>query len=404
MKVEYLIIIDGKVPFCRDKNSFDSFLQSNADITIKGNNFKHKKLTVKYELQGGETEADKNRFFHIKLKCSDDSKIEEFHELLSATSKLLYMASEKKPQILWDDVGFYYSEKAYPIIHEVENLMRKLITKFMLTNVGLGWTKDTIPEGLKSSTRTDAKNNNNYLYETDFKDLATFLFDEYKTLDVQGLVDKIKTIEKTTSDISLAEFKGFVPQSNWDRYFKQHVDCEGSYIQTRWSKLYLLRCKVAHNNFFTKTDFEQLAKLVKEIKPKIEGAISNLDKIEVPEEEREELAEVVASKNSALYYDYIHKWKSVEESLSNLYVQLTEKEVLEIPYVGRNRAPHICLKELVNRDLITKDMYMQTQDIMRVRNMIVHGSAINFSPMDITIGIKKMNELLDILSFIENDS
>lgn len=404
MQVEYLIIIDGKIPFCRDKKSFDSFLQSNADITIKGSKFKHKKLTVEYELQGGETEADENRFFHIKLKCIDDSKIEEFHELLSATSKLLHMASGKKPQLLWDDVGFYYSEKAYPIIHEVENLMRKLITKFMLTNVGLGWTKDTIPEGLKRSTRTDAKNNNNYLYETDFKDLATFLFDEYKTLDVQGLVEKIKTVEKISSDISLAELKGFVPQSNWDRYFKQHVDCAGSYIQTRWSKLYLLRCKVAHNNFFTKTDFDQLIKLVEEIKPKIEGAISNLDKIEVPEEEREELAEVVAANNSESYYEYIHKWKYVEERLLNAYFVLNGTEVFSQPKVGRLRAPYICLKELMDRELITKDMYMQIQDVMRVRNMIVHGSAIEFSHMDIAVRINKMNELLDELAILESDS
>lgn len=177
MKVEYLIIIDSNNPFCRDKKSFDNFLQSNADISIKGNVFKHKLLEVEYELQGGENEADKNRFFHIKLTSKDDSKIDEFQDLLKATRTLLHMAFDKRPQILWDDISFYYSEKAYPIIHEIENLMRKLITKFMLTNVGLGWTRDTVPEELKKSTRTEPANNNNYLYETDFKDLSTFLFD-----------------------------------------------------------------------------------------------------------------------------------------------------------------------------------------------------------------------------------
>jgi hypothetical protein len=106
LQVEYLIIIDSGNPFCRDKKSFDNFLQSNADITILGNQFKHKSLEVTYEVQGGETEADKNRFFHIKLNCKDSSRIDEFQDALKATRKLLHMASDKKPQVLYQSVVF----------------------------------------------------------------------------------------------------------------------------------------------------------------------------------------------------------------------------------------------------------------------------------------------------------
>ncbi|AVF95386.1 hypothetical protein AL552_17305 [Vibrio diabolicus] len=396
MKVEYLIIIDSGNPFCRDKKSFDNFLQSNADISIRGNIFKHKSLEVEYELQGGETEADKNRFFHIKLNSKDDSRIDEFQDLLKATRKLLHMASDKKPQVLWDDMSFYYSERAYPTIHEIENLMRKLITKFMLTNVGLGWTKDAVPEELKKSTRTEPANNNNYLYETDFKDLSTFLFDEYRTLDIKALNEKIRLLEGKGDEVSLSEFKGFLPKSNWERYFREHVDCESSYLEVRWERLYKLRCKIAHNNFFTKDDFDQVMTLVQEVKPKIEDAIKNLDKVEVPEEERDELAEVVASKTSAFYGEYIQKWKYVEKALFEL-VKATSPEA----DVRRHRPIMMQLKDLINKGLIDKAIYHELREANHIRNMIVHESDRHLSNDELLYRIQNLDKIYDYIGNLE---
>lgn len=404
MKVEYLIIIDSGNPFCRDKKSFDNFLQSNADISIRGSIFKHKSLEVDYELQGGETEADKNRFFHIKLNCRDESRIDELHDLLKATRKLLHMASDKKPQVLWDDVSFHYSEKAYPAIHEIENLMRKLITKFMLTNVGLGWTKEAVPEELKKSTRTEPANNNNYLYETDFKDLSTFLFDEYRTLDIKALNEKIRSLESEGDAVSLSEFKGFLPKSNWERYFREHVDCESSYLEVRWERLYKLRCKIAHNNFFTKEDYDQITLLVSEVKPKIEDAIRNLDKVEVPEEERDELAEVVASKTSTFYGEYIQKWKNVEKELYEI-LKATKPEDSE---PRRHRPVMMQLKSLIEAGIIDRGLFHELREANHVRNIIVHESDRHFSNDELLYRIENLDKITDYLADLEvtvgNDS
>lgn len=404
MKAEYLIIIDSGNPFCRDKKSFDNFLQSNADISIRGSVFKHKNLEVEYELQGGETEADKNRFFHIKLNCKNDSRIDEFHELLKATRKLLHMASDKKPQVLWDDVSFHYSEKAYPVIHEIENLMRKLITKFMLTNVGLGWTKEAVPEELKKSTRTEPANNNNYLYETDFKDLSTFLFDEYRTLDIKALNEKIRSLENEGDEVSLSELKGFLPKSNWERYFREHVDCESSYLEVRWERLYKLRCKIAHNNFFTKDDYDQMTSLISEVKPKIEDAIKNLDKVEVPEEERDELAEVVASKTSTFYGEYIQKWKSVEREIYELLKAIGPED----NELRRHRPVMTQLKPLIDAGIIDKPVFHELREANHVRNIIVHESDRHFSNDELLYRIENLDKIIDYLSELEvtvgNDS
>ncbi|HDZ3723586.1 TPA: hypothetical protein RSW56_003627, partial [Vibrio cholerae] len=358
---------------------------------------------VEYELQGGENEADKNRFFHIKLTSKDDSKIDEFQDLLKATRTLLHMAFDKRPQILWDDISFYYSEKAYPIIHEIENLMRKLITKFMLTNVGLGWTRDTVPEELKKSTRTEPANNNNYLYETDFKDLSTFLFDEYRTLDIKALNEKIRLLEEQGGDVSLSEFKGFLPKSNWERYFREHVNCDSSYLQVRWDRLYKLRCKIAHNNFFSKDDFEQVMILVQDVKPKIEDAIKNLDKVEVPEDEREELAEVVASKTSTLYGEYIQKWKHIEKAIIAIV-----KEVSPTEDIPKHRPLMVHLKELINIGLFDKSLYDELKEANHIRNIIVHESERHLSNDELLYRINNLNIIADYISrfgvLVENDS
>lgn len=364
MKIEYLIIIDSGNPFCRDKKSFDNFLQSNADITIQGKVFKHKLLEVEYELQGGETEADKNRFFHIKLVCKNDSRIEEFQDLLKSTRTLLRMASGKRnPQVLWDDVSVFYSKKAYPLIHEIENLMRKLITKFMLTNVGLGWTKDTIPEDLKKSPKPNSiENNNNYLYETDFKDLSTFLFDEYRTLDIKALNEKIKELETKGDRFSLNEFKGFIPKSNWERYFREYVDCNGEYLKVELGK--------------------------------IQDAINNLDKVEVPEDERDELAEIVAIKTNSLFGEYIQKWKQIEKILFDLCeIYLVNKTNKNIRY-----SPIILSKELVSSGRLEKTMYHELQEASKVRNIIVHESDHHFSPDDLLYRIANLDKILDSLT------
>lgn len=397
MKVEYLIIINSDNPFCRDKKSFDNFLQSNADISIQGSVLKHNHLEIEYEVQGGETEADKNRFFHIKLNCKESSRIDEFHDLLKAIRKLLFMASDKKPQVLWDDISFYYSEKSYPQIHELENLMRKLITKFMLTNVGLGWTKEAVPEELRKSTRTEPANNNNYLYETDFKDLSTFLFDEYRTLDIKALNAKIRSLEGGGDEVSLSEFKGFLPKSNWERYFREHVNCESSYLEIRWEKLYKLRCKIAHNNFFTKDDYDQMVSLVSEVKPKIEDAINNLDKIEVPEEERDELAEVVASKTSTFYGEYIQKWKVLEKELREIInVNTPENHKLRKPLLVTHQ-----IKELVSMGVINQGFFHEIREANQIRNFIVHDSGRQFSDEELIYRIGNLDKINDYLTDLE---
>lgn len=71
----------------------------------------------------------------------------------------------------------YYSQQAYPIIYEIENLMRQLITKFMLINAGLRWEKERTPEDVRKSIN-DKNKEPTVLYNVDYIQLSNFLFKE----------------------------------------------------------------------------------------------------------------------------------------------------------------------------------------------------------------------------------
>jgi hypothetical protein len=395
MRIEYLVIISADSAFCRDKAAFNSFLQSDADIKISKGVLKHKEFECVYEIKSEDAKGNKNRFYNVKLECDSENNLDKFLDLLKAVRTRLHNISEKKPQVLWDDVSFHYAKKAYPLVHQIENLMRKLITKFMLTNVGLGWTKEAIPEDLRKNSRSENADNNNYLYETDFKDLSTFLFDEYRTSDIRNLNDKIRRLESDT--ISAVELKEFLPKSNWERYFREHVNCEGTYLEARWEKLYKLRCKIAHNNTFTRADYDQTVMLINEVEPKIIEAITKLDSIEVPEEERDELAEAAAIRTSTFYGEYIKRWKEIEKLLYEAYV-LANPSLEEYQRRRLQHSPSVVIGKLYEAEFIDRETGSSLTAANQLRNRIVHEPEHYLSSDDLSNGISNLNDLFDKIS------
>ena len=95
-------------------------------------------------------------------------------------------------------------------------------------------------------------------------------------------------------------------------YFSPIVACDDGYLSKRWKELYDLRCLVAHNNILNKNEFKRIETLADEIKPKILKAINSLDKVTVPEQEKETVTENVVSNVNELYGEYIHRWKELE--------------------------------------------------------------------------------------------
>ncbi|MGP0172801.1 hypothetical protein ACSVIJ_13065 [Pseudomonas sp. NCHU5208] len=388
MKIEYLAIISAENSFCRDTSAFKSFLQSDSDIKITNKKIKHQTLEVEYELQTGHNEKQNHVFYHLRLK-SDSGDIDAFSRMSRAIRKLLHMASDGNVQNLWDDISFHYSQISYPYIHEIENLMRKLITKFMLTNVGLGWTKDTIPEDIRKSSRLDKNgSSNNYLYEVDFIQLSDFLFSEYRTLEISALIKKISEIK--TSTVEMSEISDFIPKSNWKRYFEPHVDCDATYLESRWKKLYELRCKIAHNNTFNKADHELTTQLSKEVKEKLEKAIMSLDAISVPEEEREELVESVIGHANQEAAALLSHWRDLENTTRTFAKNKNFFKKYDWKNIPSNEQVFI---SLLDNNVIDKETFLKARELQKFRNHITHGHFLRFHEHAISSHLDELDKL-----------
>lgn len=202
MKVEYIIILDTKTNFCKTVDSFKCFLQSDSNIKISNSEIDFKGRQFCYNLQEGNIKGNLHYYnisidFDYTVDQGFDSGLKSFEELLRVI-KILMGKAEAKVEVVWDDVGLYYAEKAYTRIFKVENLMRKLITKFMLINVSANWEKENVPSKILTLKERNKKRNRGkgYLYDLDFIDLADFLFDEYQISNIGELKKYIITANK----------------------------------------------------------------------------------------------------------------------------------------------------------------------------------------------------------------
>jgi len=373
-KVEYLSIINTKGSFCNSVNSFNNLLQSYGDLKITDSHIEFENLIFDYEVLHGEINADDQKFFHIKITCNSENNLHSFRKLLKSIRIILTKTGEKLPETLWDDVSSELANKAYPIVHDVENLMRKLITKFMLITIGLGWTKDAVPKEVSESLKTKKDVSNlNYLYEVDFIQLSNFLFKKYSTENAKDLIERLD-VAKSTAELDLGKLKQLVPKSNWERYFSPIVDCKSEYLEARWGKLYELRCMIAHNKFITNEDYDEIIRNSKEIKLKLIKAIEGLEKINVPEEQKEEVAENIASNLNHLFGEFIVGWKAIQDLLIRLYNAYFPNDYISA--ADKVIISKAIVRPLVDKEVLTKDLYDFYKAFNSIRNAIVHNSNI----------------------------
>lgn len=250
LQTEYIVVVKKSSPFCKNVKTFNNLLTANDDIEIKATKLHHKKIEVDYEIYESELNDKDLRFFHLKFTCSQIDKINEFDELLKAVRTAAYK-TDGQVKTLRDDISFHYANESYPLIYEIENLMRRLIFQFLLTNVGEDWEKDALPKDLKDGIKKrkgGEKDVTSILHETDFIQLADCLFKPFPTKEVDFLYKQLEQAKKI-SDLHLDNLKEFLPKSNWARYFSSLVDCEDTFLSKRWTELYDLIGPGAYGNY-----------------------------------------------------------------------------------------------------------------------------------------------------------
>lgn len=296
MKTEFLILVPDNESFCNTKKAFVDFLKVDALITISSQKISYKRtfkgkevVSVKFWVDTDKVKNKQERYFLLALECQEETLINEFSEVCERIRNIAQRISPGQTTIntIWDDVGRIYAERAYPLVNEVENLMRKLITKFMLITVGMDWSKDAIhPDLFKKIEKFDEDEPYiSDLYKLDFIHLKQVLFEKKRDISLEEL-DRL--LSKTIfNDEDKDKILRYVPRSNWEKYFSSLIGEKNSSLETKWDLLYKLRNKVAHNRHVIKSEYEQIKGLSSQIKEIITKAIAKLGEINLNEEDRE---------------------------------------------------------------------------------------------------------------------
>lgn len=375
MKTEYLISVNTKENVCADKKSFENLLMTNRDIKVENNKITHRGIEYGYKNQANNIPNTDIVYYHITFEIITEAITEEMigkYEILLRDIRIILMKITSEIEILWDDLSFYYSQNAYPLIYEIENLMRKLLTKFMLINIGTKWEKENIPSKISKSKNSDKEINlgNGLLYQLDFIELSNFLFDEYAlNKNINDLPKRVKKNE----DIPFSLLDDFLYKSNWERYFKGIVQVENEHLRKQWDELYKLRCKIAHNNMFTKENYNRVNSIITELKPSFETAIAQLDKITVDDNVKERVTENFAVINKEYLGEFIIEYNKLVNSLSDLLQTYgIEDQQFDMRRINLSSKS---LNYIYNKSIISEEEYKKLKVIIYKRNNLVHGNS-----------------------------
>ncbi len=369
-RVEYLVLKQAGT-FCDSQSAFICLLQLDSSLKVENNSITFNSFSSRIDVQCDETDNKKQRYFRLCFTAkvdneNVDSDIEKFCALLKVVRRVILKAIGKDDPIdihvLWDDISSHYSMKAYPVINNLENLMRKLIDSFMLIKVGTGWVHDASPRDFSEAIAKNRRQNDNTpLHRVDFIELSNVLLKPYSKRTVDQLYIALKD---TDGVLTPEEQKDFLPLSNWQRYFSGIVECESDYLRVRWEKLYDLRCQVAHNAEFSRSDYDSMVSLVNEIMPKMQDALDKINQIHIPNDEQEAIIENATSSVQDEFDSYNIEWQTLRSVLLEL-AEICGIECEDTDYTG------VIRRRLLQEKVISFSESKSIERYHKIRNVII---------------------------------
>jgi uncharacterized protein YutE (UPF0331/DUF86 family) len=369
ISIEYLILIDRNKNICINRDSFINYLKSQTEFSFANNKIVFRTVEINFECELINSDDPQLCIFNVSLKCNVE-KIETL-ENMSRIFEMTVSVVSKNSYLIEDGLTLYYSQKGYPIIHKIENILRKLINKLMFVKNGTNWITDRTPKDVSESIKN--RNDDNFLHTIDFTQLSNFLFSENFPNLKQSLINKLKGA-KDISDIKLTEVKELIPISNWNKYFNPIIDCEKDYLQKRWIKISTFRNAIAHNRKFRKQDLSALLNLFEDIEPHLKKAINEINKINISDEELIDMLERADLNANPESYEFL---SSVHFLNYMLKFVTDDKRVNQTNiefYSYRLR-----IKLLRDMQIISEDQFHMMNSVFDLRNKIVHFS---YNPPD----------------------
>lgn len=340
--IEYLIIQKNDKDYCNNAESFKSILNIEKSIQIKKDSLifttnKGEKHEFYFNVKSDIIKGKDERYFEVLIKANDKITNEVFANVSRKIREIVSKRLDKTVKIntLWDDIGRDYAIEAYPLINEVENLMRKFMAKFFLIDIGMDWFKVAIHEDIQNKVKEKIKGNisNNELYYTDFIELSEDVLFRKKRNINQSDLDKIILECQKKGEIKIQDVEDSLPKSNWERHFSKILDIEESTLKKKWKTLRDYRNDVAHNRFINKSKFDEIKKLCNDLKDLLNNAISKSDRLEITESQKQKVIDNfiysrVDASNETKAIEIERNPKHIKMSLSRLVDSMAPKRVL----------------------------------------------------------------------------
>lgn len=306
---EYLLIFSEERKLMQSEEDLIRGIQLNQNLKIEKRDsntiitFNDTEFTLSVRKIKSKNEDYRSFIINIynMAEIVDDTKKLTIRDLNKEFIATIRELQHSQLNTLRDDLATEFSIEGYKHIHEIENKMRKLITIFMSTKVGLEWIKSNIPQEVIDSiknkdVKSETQSLNTFLSETDFIQLSKFLFDKYSTIKT---ADVHRILNSTKKTIDVDKLMDFVPKSNWERYFSLAVYSEETDPKARnkteekliddWESLYDLRNKVAHNRFISYEEMKQIIGRKDAINEVINEALHTIEEIEITEQQEKEI-------------------------------------------------------------------------------------------------------------------
>lgn len=277
---------------------FSETLWKDAKEIIIGDSRKIADEVLKIELKFQPVDTSKalndliESAFIIKIVGKDFDTIEKFRY-----SILLHLKGRLKfsnIRILRDDVSTEISNKIYPLINKVENLLRRYLIKFFTQKIGVDWWNDTAPKPLKE--KINSRKGNEKIFSQfvdtdvtliDFDDLGELIYKQTSGFNTQENI--INKIMETSSLEALDSLKQEL-QGNYTKYFK--VAFQDNQFDKKWKTLFEIRNKVAHNNLFVSDDLKNAEQLANDLSKIVNEAESKIEEFKFSVEEQEAIRQV----------------------------------------------------------------------------------------------------------------
>ena len=307
MKMEYLFV-RKKDDFCQTVDQFKNHLLSNGSLLYKeGESTKESTkgevffsgFSVRCMITHADVIQSDENVYHMIAESNDEKSAVDSLDRFDSIMRRINQATGNMFQMntIWDDMSDYYRNALYPSITKVENLLRKIIYRFMIRNVGQNWFSTSSPANFQKAVENvrekekikDIKED--HLQHADFIQLGVFFFGTYtlKPIDA-NVVNRLRKLH----DNDKLDVKGYHAElsqmitdyeskSNWDRYFAGEIKVEN--LEAQWNILYGYRNQVAHSKRISKSEYNAALSIIRTLSEAFEECLQRVDRVKMNKEE-----------------------------------------------------------------------------------------------------------------------